>query len=102
MDNNLEIELYTPHLYQKPVHEACMNNKYFYIILICGRQYGKTICLINQSLYWVLNKKNVLVYWVSPTAAQTTKIYKTVLNSIIEGGVIKTFKGTPGDTEIIF
>lgn len=48
-----------------------------------------------------MNKKNVTVYWISPTAAQAVKVYKQILSMIVETPVLRSNKGSAGDTEII-
>lgn len=98
----MNIKLYTPYDKQKKVHHAC-NDAYAKIITVCaGRQAGKSLLAMNQALYWALNKKGSLVYWVSPTAAQASKIYKELLKAVGNSDLIKSNKGGTGDTEIIF
>ena len=96
------IKLYKPHLNQLPVHNACNDNTTFFITLNAGRQSGKTALAEQQAIYWAGSLKNKTVYWVSPTQGQTSKVYKQILEMIVETPLIKSHKGSMGDTEIVF
>jgi len=98
----LQIKLYTPYLKQKQVHQACNDKTTFFTTVNAGRQAGKSLLGINQALKWSLSKNKRIVYWVSPTASQATKVYKNILNAIDTVPIIKSHKGSQGDTEIIF
>ena len=97
-----EIKLYKPYSKQIPIHQACNDKETFFITAVAGRQAGKTALAQQQAIYWALNSDNVLVYWVSPTAGQATKVYKQLLEMIIKTPVLKSYKGGQGDTEITF
>lgn len=96
------IKLYKPYDKQVPIHTACNDNETFFITVNAGRQSGKSLLAINQTLYWGLSKKNQTVFWVSPTVGQATKIYKQTLSYLNTGNVILSNKGSMGDTEIVF
>ena len=95
------IELIKPHEKQKEIVKACLNKDIFFIVAIIGRQFGKTTIAENMCLYWAINKPDSIVYWVSPTDAQAQKIYKEVVNAIIESGLVKSKKMSKGDIEIV-
>ena len=97
-----EIKLYKPYSKQIPIHQACNDKETFFITAVAGRQAGKTALAQQQAIYWALNSDNVLVYWVSPTAGQATKVYKQLLEMTIKTPVLKSYKGGQGDTEITF
>ena len=97
-----EIKLYKPYSKQIPIHRACNDKETFFITAVAGRQAGKTALAEQQALYWALNSDKIIVYWVSPTASQSTKVYKQMLEMIIKTPVIKSYKGGQGDTEIVF
>ncbi len=100
MDN---IKLYKPYGKQTPIHLACMDeNESFFITAVAGRQAGKTALAEQQALFWALNKPKQLVYWVSPTSAQATKVYNQLLEMIVEMPFVKSYKGSKADTEILF
>lgn len=96
------IKLYTPHKFQIPVHEMCCDNESFYITVNAGRQSGKTALSQQQALFWSLDKSNMIIYWVSPTAGQSQKVYKQILDMVIETPFVKSYKASQGDTEIFF
>lgn len=96
------IELIKPHALQKPIIEACLDEKNFFIVSVLGRQFGKTTLAENLAIYWALNSPDRIVYWVSPTDSQAQKVYKEIIHAIFESGVIKSKKMPRGDTEIVF
>ena len=96
------INLIKPHEKQKEIVDACLNDDYFFVIAIIGRQFGKTTIAENLAVYWALNYPNSTIYWVSPTDSQSQKVYKEIINAIIESGCIKSKKMPRGDTEIVF
>lgn len=51
---------------------------------------------------WALSNTDRIIYWVSPTVNQATKIYKQMLKAILKTNIVKSYKGSMGDTEIIF
>ena len=97
-----EIKLYKPYSKQIPIHQACNDDTTFFITAVAGRQAGKTALAQQQAIYWALNSDKVVVYWVSPTAGQATKVYKQLLEMVIKTPVVKSYKGGQGDTEIVF
>ncbi len=96
------IELLQPHEKQAEIVDACLDDNIFFIVAIIGRQFGKTTIAENLAIYWSLDKPNQVVYWVSPTDSQAQKVYKEIVNAIIESGCIKSKKMPKGDTEIVF
>jgi len=97
-----KIELYTPHRHQKPIHTSCNDSTSFFISVNAGRQSGKTALSQQQALYWAIDKPKVIVYWVSPTQSQVSKVYKQILEMVVEVPITKSYKGAMGDTEIVF
>ena len=96
------ISLYKPHDKQREVHTICNDFDTFFISVNAGRQSGKTALSQQQALFWALNNDNVLIYWVSPTQAQATKVYKQLLDMVGNMPFLKSHKGGMGDTELIF
>jgi phage FluMu gp28-like protein len=97
-----EIKLYKPHGKQIDIHKACIDKLCFFITVVAGRQSGKTALAIQQSIFWAAKKSNVMVYWISPTQSQVGKVYKQLLEMVVQTPLIKSYKGSMGDTEIIF
>jgi len=95
------IELLEPHEKQMEIVRACLDPDIFFVVSIIGRQFGKTTIAENMAIYWALNHPNSTIYWVSPTDAQSQKVYKEIVTAIVESGCIKTKKMPRGDTEIV-
>lgn len=104
MENKtIEVVLYDPHKKQEELHNLCMlESKNFWTICISGRQAGKTIAAENQAIYWSLSDPNSLIWFVSPTEAQATEIYKAILFAAGSTNLIKSSKATKGSIEIIW
>ena len=96
-----DIKLYTPYDKQIPVHQACMDSDpCFFITADAGRQAGKSVSAEQQALFWALDKPKQIIYWVSPTSSQATKVYNQLLEMIVEMPFLKSHKGSKADTEI--
>lgn len=98
----MELKLITPHPKQKELIKACLDPKYFFVVAIIGRQWGKSVALMNLALYWALEDKGCSIYWVSPTDSQLQKVYTEIIDAVIHTNIIKTKKATKGDTDIQF
>ena len=98
----VNIKLYNPYFKQKEVHKYCGDKSTFFISVNAGRQSGKSLLSINQALMWALSNRDRIIYWVSPTVGQATKIYKQMLKAILKTNIVKSHKGSMGDTEIVF
>jgi hypothetical protein len=96
------IELLKPHDKQQQIVDACLDKNIFFIVAVIGRQFGKTTIAENLALYWALNYKESIIYWVSPTDSQAQKVFKEIVNAVYESGCIKSKKMPKGDTEILF
>ena len=96
------IKLYKPYLKQQPIHKACNDNVAFFITAVAGRQAGKTALAEQQALFWALSKPKVIVYWVSPTASQSTKVYNQILEMVVSKPFLESYKGSKADTELVF
>jgi hypothetical protein len=97
----MNIKLYKPHYFQSLIHKSCQDPAIFFIVCKAGRQAGKTALGQQQALKWVLEESNIELYWVSPTASQAQKVYKQILKQIGSAPIIKSNKGSQGDTEIV-
>ena len=98
----MTIQLIRPHIKQKEIVDACLNDDYFFIVAVIGRQFGKSTIAENMAIYWALNNERSTVYWVSPTDSQSQKVYKDIINALYESGAIKTKKMSKGEIEIVF
>jgi hypothetical protein len=98
----MELKLITPHKNQKELIKAALDPDYFFIVGIIGRQFGKSVALMNIALYWALQDKGCSIYWVSPTDSQLQKVYTEIIDAVIHTNIIKAKKATKGDTDIQF
>lgn len=96
------IELITPHIYQKEIIDSCLNESIFFTIAVVGRQFGKTCLAENMLVYWAINESDQKIMWISPTDSQAQKVQNEIVKAIIHTGVIKSNKKSKGDTEIRF
>ena len=96
------IKLYKPYKKQEPIHVACNDSTTFFITAVAGRQSGKTALAEQQAFYWALSLKACVVYWVSPTASQATKVYNQMLEMIVGKPFLRSYKGSKADTELVF
>lgn len=102
MVNQINIELYTPYKKQLEIHNTLYHNDIFGVVVVCGRQVGKTLLGINQALKWALDQRNQNIMFVLPTDSQANKVYKQMVDAIISTNIIKSYKGQSGSAEIIF
>ena len=102
MDDEIIIELYTPYKKQREIHDALNDKNIFGVTVVCGRQVGKTLLGINQSLMWALAKKNQTIMFVLPADSQASKVYKQTIEAVIDTKLIKSHKGQSGSSEIVF
>jgi phage FluMu gp28-like protein len=96
------IKLYKPYSKQREVHTALNDKDTTFIVVKAGRQAGKSLLAINQALMWALSKSDRIVYWVSPTASQASKIYKQLTTPLMQTDLITRYRGGQGDTEVVF
>lgn len=102
MQNEQELVLFTPYDKQRQVIQSLEDPNIFNIVVVAGRQVGKTLLAMNMAIKWCIDNPYIVVYWVSPTNTQADKVYKSIKEAIIHTGIIKSVKGGKGDTEIIF
>lgn len=98
----MKVKLYSPYDKQREVHQALADESKLINTVCASRQTGKTMLGMNQAIRWGLEKKNAVIMWVSPTSAQTIKVYKGILNAVGDAPFIESYKQTQGDTEIRF
>lgn len=86
----MEVQLYTPHRNQQRIHDAINNEPYKYYPLNIGRQFGKSLLGINQSLFWLFNIPGCKIGWVSPVYKQCKKVFRDIDNAFADNP--NTFK----------
>lgn len=75
------VTLFKPHKGQKRVLNEFVtaNTPHKYGVVICGRQYGKSLLGQNALLYWLLSNNNSKGGWISPVYKQAQKVFKEML-----------------------
>jgi len=96
-----QYKLFKPHEGQKQVIKALLDDNIFFVIAVIGRQWGKSFLALNMALYWAMQDEGCVVYWVSPKVAQASKIYTTIVLALKDRNIMKSNKGTSGDSEIV-
>jgi hypothetical protein len=96
------IELYTPHHKQKNVHKELSDGVSKYVVVNAGRQSGKSKLCLNQALAWLLEKPNVMMWYVLPFESQSLKVYKDFCLALKDSPIVKSKKGSSGSIEIRF
>jgi len=88
---------YRPHKGQTKIHNSINNGKEKYYTICTGRQFGKTLCMINQMLYWALNDAGTNTIYVAPTYLLARDVFdrlRTAVNSTEENTSNKLIKRT--------
>ena len=86
----MNIRLFKPHLKQRECInriESCLAK---YIIIDCGRQFGKSLLAQNLILKWCLENDNSVGFWVSPIYSQAKKVFDELVKALKETGLIKS------------
>ena len=76
------IKGYKPYKEQKEVIEGVMSSDALYHTVVCGRQVGKTITLINLLLYYAINNPKSKVLWISPVYSQINKVMGQIMDAL--------------------
>lgn len=71
--------LFKPYDKQLEVIEALDDPEIFFVVLVAGRQSGKTTLAQNYALKYALENNDVTVQWISPTDSQAQKVYKQIV-----------------------
>lgn len=86
----MQITLYTPHKNQELIHKEINEGTAKYYCLDIGRQFGKSIALMNQVYYWLFNDKGCKCAWVSPIYKQAKKVFDEMVEAFAGTGLIKS------------
>ncbi len=87
MNNQIEVEGFTPHPKQKEVVELCLDDVTKYIICCTGRQFGKTFLAMNILLKWALEDNGSISMFVSPVYSQAKKVFSELISAIADSGL---------------
>jgi phage FluMu gp28-like protein len=97
----INVKLYTPYDKQLQIHNVLKAFNVFGVVVVCGRQVGKSLLGKNQAIKWCLELKNQTVLYVLPTDSQVQKVY-TELKDALPKEILKASKGQSGSQEITF
>ena len=73
---------FKPYKFQKQIIDDILNKEDMFYTLVCGRQIGKTLLLINMLLYYSINKPRTTLLWVSPYYSMAVKVLSQILDAI--------------------
>lgn len=99
------ITLCEPHPKQLDVLRALEDSSVKTVIVIAGRQSGKTFLAKNQVIYWAINDPGCKILWVSPTDSQMRSVYREIMEVCWAANVLRAKNGkqaTKGDTQLNF
>lgn len=79
------VQLYTPHSGQQVIHQWLLQNpKVKYLILSCGRRFGKSFAMLNQALYYALTGSNEKIIFLTQTYKLGKELFDILHNSLGE------------------
>ena len=96
----MDIKLFKPHAKQRECINQIESSLAKYIIIDCGRQFGKSLLATNLLLKWVLENPNSVGFWVSPIYSQAKKVFDELVKALKPTGLIKSFNRT--EVRIVF
>jgi hypothetical protein len=73
---------FKPYTFQKQIIDDILKKEDMFYTLVCGRQIGKTLLLINMLLYYGINKPRTTLLWVSPYYSMAVKVLSQIIDAI--------------------
>jgi hypothetical protein len=98
----INVKLYNPYEKQREIHTALESKLLYGIVVVCGRQVGKTLLAKNQAIKWALKQRNQTILYVLPTDSQVQKVYSEIADVMGKTQLILNKKGSSGSSEIVF
>jgi phage terminase large subunit len=96
----MDVKLFKPHSKQRECINRIEETDCKYIIIDCGRQFGKSLLATNLLLKWSLENPNSVGFWVSPIYSQAKKVFDELVKALKPSGLIKSFNRT--EVRIVF
>lgn len=93
---------YKPHPLQKQVHQACDDEDIRFVVMVAGRQSGKSFLLKIEALKRALSKSKIKVLVVSPTDSQVAKLFDELYDAVADSGIVRSKSSSSGDMSITF
>ena len=72
---------FKPHVGQKQIIKQFADSHHKYGVVVCGRQFGKSLLAQNVLLYWLANNANTNGCWISPIYKQARKVFDEMVES---------------------
>jgi len=70
----MNVKLFTPFTAQKNFIDKFVETDDLFGVVVAPRGSGKTLLAMNIALYWLLQKDNQKLGWVSPTFSQAKNV----------------------------
>lgn len=84
----MKIKLFKPHVKQRECIDKIEGSNCKYIVVDCGRQFGKSLLSENLLLKWSLETKGSVGFWVSPIYSQAKKVYDELVKALKPTGLM--------------
>jgi len=78
----MEYKGFKPYPFQQGIIDDILKKDDMFYCMVCGRQIGKTLLLINMLLYYSINKPRTTLLWVSPYYSMAVKVLSQILDAI--------------------
>ena len=73
---------FKPYEFQKQIIDDILGKDDMFYTMVCGRQIGKTLLLINMLLYYGINYPRITLLWVSPYYSMAIKVLSQIIDAI--------------------
>ena len=80
---------FKPYEFQRNIIDDIIGKEDMFYTMVCGRQIGKTLLLINMLLYYGINTPRVTILWVSPYYSMAIKVLSQIIDAIEGSGIVK-------------
>ena len=84
----MKIKLFKPHTKQRECINRITETNCKYIVIDCGRQFGKSLLAQNLLLKWALETPNSTGFWVSPIYSQAKKVFDELVKALKPTGLL--------------
>jgi hypothetical protein len=84
----MNIRLFKPHAKQRDCINRITETNCKYIVIDCGRQFGKSLLAQNLLLKWALENPNSTGFWVSPIYSQAKKVFDELVKALKPTGLL--------------
>ena len=80
---------FKPYEFQKQIIDDILLKEDMFYTMVCGRQIGKTLLLINMLLYYGINRPKSTLLWVSPYYSMAIKVLSQIIDAIEQSKIVK-------------